>query len=446
LRGRKERDNRRAHLAEQDKFWYKFLGARRIVSEFVKRVLTKIPKLSGEQVEQLLDELEREREIHYSIIESLSTGLIVCGNDGAVMQCNKAAERLLRFSRPLFDAKTGAAPVWRCVADKDIAAFIESLFSERQDAAREFSIQGEQGTRHIALLAMPLVRGKKITGKIIKIDDITEKIAQELLLHRMESLSGLTNLAANVAHEIKNPLGSISIHIQLSQKILRHARGADDFQAGDSFAQALKYLDVVNEEIDRLNKIIVDFLLAARPVRTELSLSNPDSLVKSCAEFLLPELESGGIALNLSLASPKDSARVLLDEKLFRQVILNLARNSIAAIMDQKTAREISPNDSTGAAAGTISIATAVKNNRYTLTVSDTGIGMDERTCARVFEPYFTTKIDGTGLGLTMVYKIVKEFFGDIHVSSKEGQGTSFVITLPLRKQGQKLLSYEARA
>ena len=71
---------------------------------------------------------------------------------------------------------------------------------------------------------------------------------------------------------------------------------------------------------------------------------------------------------------------------------------------------------------------------------------MDERTLARVFEPYFTTKIDGTGLGLTMVYKIIKEFFGDIHVSSKEGQGTTFVITLPLRKQGQKLLSYEARA
>lgn len=414
------------------------------MSEFVKRVLTKIPKLSGEQVEQLLDELEREREIHYSIIESLSTGLIVCDNDGAVMQWNKAAERLLHFSRPLCDARSGAVPVWRCAADKDIAAFIESLFSERQDAAREFSIQGEQGTRHIALLAMPLVHGKKIIGKIIKIDDITEKITQELLLHRMESMAGLTNLAANVAHEIKNPLGSISIHIQLSQKILQKTHGADEGgrTERDSFSQALKYLDVVNEEIDRLNKIIVDFLLAVRPVRTELALAAPDSLVKSCADFLLPELQSGGIALNLSLAAPEDGARVLLDEKLFRQVILNLAQNSIAAITKQKSAQEISPHGS----AGTISIATAVKNNRYTLTVSDTGIGMDERTLARVFEPYFTTKIDGTGLGLTMVYKIIKEFFGDIHVSSKEGQGTTFVITLPLRKQGQKLLSYEARA
>jgi signal transduction histidine kinase len=281
---------------------------------------------------------------------------------------------------------------------------------------------------------MPLVRRKKIIGTIIKIDDMTEKFNQELLLHRMESLAGLTSLAANVAHEIKNPLGSISIHIQLIQKALAKAREINTLPE-EKYAE--KYLDIINEEIERLNKIIVDFLLAVRPVHPELSLKNPDMLVKNYVEFLLPELENKHIRLNLSLnALERDtSPRVMLDDKLFRQVILNLVKNSIAAMK----------NESQGMR-GTISIFSAIKNDRYILTVSDTGTGMNEKTLAHIFEPYFTTRIDGTGLGLTMVYKIIKEFFGDINVTSKEGEGTAFVISLPVHRQHQKLLAYETGA
>jgi signal transduction histidine kinase len=374
------------------------------------------------------------KEIQDSILESLSTGLIVCGNSGTVMQINKAAEHLLPFSRSPADPKTGDIPVWLVIADEDVASFIKLLLKAQKIASREFSLNtGTDSIRHISVSAMPLVRGKKIVGTIIKVDDITEKFNQQLLLHRMETLAGLTNLAANVAHEIKNPLGSISIHIQLIQKALKKAR---DTQILPEEKYAEHCLDIINEEIERLNKTIVDFLLAVRPVHPELALKNPDELVRSYAEFLLPELENNHIEFTLDLCTHKDSReispRVMLDEKLFRQVILNLIKNSIAAINAEET-------KNTQAA---ISIASMLKNNRYILTLSDTGSGMDEKTLAHIFEPYFTTKIDGTGLGLTMVYKIIKEFFGDIYVTSKQGEGTSFVISLPVHQHRQKLISY----
>ncbi|GMO46542.1 MAG: ATP-binding protein [Treponemataceae bacterium] len=403
--------------------------------KFVKRVITKISKLSSEQVEQLLDAITQEREIQESILESLSTGLIVCDNEGLIMHCNMAAERLIPLSRFLVDAKNGDIPVWLAISDKDAAAFIRSLWGSpkvsgaQKIASRDFTITSGQGTvRQVTISAMPLVRRKKIVGTIIKIDDFTEKFTQEVLLHRMESLAGLTNLAANVAHEIKNPLGAISIHIQLIQKSLAKCRETHTIPDENT---AERYLEVVNEEIERLNKIIVDFLLAVRPVHADLSLQNPDGIVRAASDFLMPELDEHGIALDVSLSERGGETRVMLDEKLFRQVILNLVKNAVAAIESGNQAKRI------------IAISSAVKHNWYVLKISDTGSGMDEKTLSHIFEPYFTTKIDGTGLGLTMAYKIIKEFFGDITVSSKAGEGTTFAIMLPIRQSAQKLLSYE---
>jgi PAS domain S-box-containing protein len=368
-------------------------------------------------VEQLLEAVSQEKDMQDSILDSLSVGLIVCDNAGMVMLSNRAAERL--FKRRPGDG--GAEiPVWEIIDEEEIASFVRSMWEEERVVSRDFSIETPQGPfRHVSVSSLPLVRGKKIAGLIIRIEDITEKFNQQILIRRMESLSSLTNLAANVAHEIKNPLGSISIHIQLMQKAFVKAREENTLPE-EKYAE--RCLEVINEEIDRLNKIIVDFLYAVRPVKAELSLTEPDALIAGYAEFLRPELDSKGVTLTVALAA--GGARVMLDEKLFRQVILNLANNAIGAMK-------------TG---GELSFASEMKNDRYVLTVADTGCGMDEKTLSRVFEPYFTTKIDGTGLGLTMAYKIVKEFFGDIDVASVPGEGTVFIITLPLRLSQQKLL------
>ena len=270
---------------------------------------------------------------------------------------------------------------------------------------------------------MPLVHRKKLEGTIIAVDDITEKRQQEIRLRRMEKLADLTNLAANVAHEIKNPLGSMSIHIQLLERAIKKAREGDNTLPEEKFLE--KYINVVNEEIERLNGIVVDFLFAVRPINAEFQLMDPNELLTRYIDFCKPELEEKGIELQMNLE--ENPPKLLLDGKLFRQVILNLVQNAEGAMTE----------------GGQLRISSQIKNDKFIVSIADTGIGMDEKTAARIFEPYFTTKTTGTGLGLTMVYKIIKEFSGDIQVQSILGEGSVFIITLPIPQREHKLLEYK---
>ena len=156
-------------------------------------------------------------------------------------------------------------------ADADIAGFLEEVHQKQKNhASEEFTVETDGGSlRFLLVSSMPLVQKRHLNGTIVQIDDITDRRNQETLFRRMESLASLTTLAANVAHEIKNPLGSISIHIQLIQKAVKNARLGDGMLPDEKFVE--NYLNVVNEEIERLNKIVVDFLYAVRPVQAKLA-------------------------------------------------------------------------------------------------------------------------------------------------------------------------------
>ena len=122
-----------------------------------------------------------------------------------------------------------------------------------------------------------------------------------------------------------------------------------------------------------------------------------------------------------------------MDEKLFREVIVNLSQNAIYAIKENKKVKK-----------GLLNIKTYIKDDRYHLEISDNGCGMSQEKLSRIFEPYYTTKATGTGLGLTMVYKIIKEFSGDINVESEPDKGTAFFITIPVPQLDRRLLSFDA--
>ena len=294
-----------------------------------------------------------------------------------------------------------------------------------------------------SILNKLIVTNDKLNGSIIVVRDITEKRNQEILLRRMESLASLTNLAASVAHEIKNPLGAISIHIQLLQKAIAKARENEDILPDRKFVE--NYIDVVNEEIDNLNKIVVDFLFAVRPVSANLELLHPNSIIEKLIDFLKPEYEKEGISINVSLC-PEDT-RLLLDEKLFREIIVNLSQNAIHAIKeksetDKNTTATKSFNNRDLESIGIIEVTSVIRDDKYCLTITDTGCGIPKEKLNKIFEPYYTTKATGTGLGLTTVYKIVKEFKGDISVKSVTGEGTSFIISLPVPQLNKRLLAY----
>ncbi len=397
---------------------------------YVKRVSQKFNKLSNEQLISLLDGMVEENENLYSILECISAGLLILDNDFILQQSNKIVESRLSFSVYLDDPKAATVPIWEIMEDEEIGEYFKKCWEKGiTNTTEDFTVMTSGGSiRFLTITMTPLMHDGNTTGKIILVRDVTEKKNQEVLLHRMENLANLTNLAAGMAHEIKNPLGAISIHIQLLQKALEKARQNNDVLPQKKFVE--DHVDVVNDEIDHLNKLIMDFLFAVRPVNAQLELKKPAALIQNIVDFFTPEFHDNDI--NVKLIIKDAESRLLLDEKLLRDIIMNLAQNALAAIK-QKKDDDKTPDDYTGE----FTIECASAENKYYIIISDNGCGMKSETVSKIFEPYFTTKANGTGLGMTMVYKIVKEFSGDIQVESQEGKGTVFTMVFPLQQDGK---------
>ena len=412
--------------------------------DYVKRVTKMIPKLSQEQLQRVIRNVANENAMFDSILESLATGIIVVDKQWRILKFNKISERFLSFIHFEDESNRRYKKVWEVISDIDVSEFLRDCAEkDKSNISQEFSISipnSDNLSRFIVVYVLSLVSDSKINGRIIKIYDVTEQRLQEVKMRRMENMVGLTTLAANMAHEIKNPLGAISIHIQLLQKAIEKQRNSDGTLPDKKFVE--ERIDVVNEEINNLNKIVTDFLFAVRPVNANYSLVDPSSCLKKLVEFLSPEFNRHKVAL--SFKNCNSSVKLLIDEKIFREMVLNIVQNAFAAIKERfSECREetINPTEFMGR----ISIRISVKFDKYVISISDNGCGMSDETIVRLFEPYFTTKASGTGLGMTLVYKIVKEFSGDIHVKSEENNGTTFIIELPIPQTEKKLLGNDNR-
>lgn len=403
---------------------------------YVKRVSQKAEKLSKEQLLELIGNLAEENDSLYSILESLSTGLLIVDNNFTLLRSNTIVESRIKFSTFLDDSKIQTSPIWEFIEDEDISNFLKDCAEkEITNSAEDFSTVTSGGSvRFLNITITPLINESKLEGRIILVRDITEKKNQDVLMHRMENLANLTNLAAGMAHEIKNPLGAISIHIQLIQKALKKARENNDILPEKKYVE--NHIDVVNEEIEHLNKLVMDFLLAVRPVKAQLELKDPSKIIENILNFFKPEFQNANVDFTFKPAA--ESKRVMIDEKLFRDVIINIAQNALAAINTRK-------NDESDSYKGSLIITCGVKDGKYKIKISDNGCGMNGEVLSKIFEPYYTTKANGTGLGMTMAYKIIKEFSGEIEVDSKEFFGTIFTITLPIPQKNTKLLSTEEK-
>jgi len=382
---------------------------------FVERAIAKLPRLNADQMRSLLYALAEENEHMDVALDSMLDGIVVCDRGHRPIIYNKSAERMLRFTGP----DPAERPLWLSVSDDDLSDFFKrTLEAEETVLDREFGLDTKGATRLIAVSVSTLVSEGRIQGALVHMEDITEKRRREAQLRRAESLASLTTLAAGVAHEIKNPLGSISIHIQLIRKTLQ---GKGEVPA--PFLE--RHLGVVDEEIERLNKIVVDFLFAVRPMDVQLRDGDPGKLVADLADFIRPEAEKAGVALEVSVA--EGLPLVALDERLMKQALLNLVKNALAAMPG----------------GGALRLSAERVEDEVRLTVADSGVGISEEDLPKIFEPYFTTKENGTGLGLTITFKIVKEHDGEISVASHPGQGSSFTINLPVPQKVRRLLPFD---
>jgi len=387
------------------------------VRKFIKKALDRLGKMDTAQIRDLVVRVSDENDLLGMLLDSLTDGIVVTDRDHRVMLHNKSAERLFPFEGD----DLGDKPLWDCLLDRDLSEFFSSTLRNQEKVSdREFALVNG-ATRVVSVSILPLVSEGSVQGNVVHIEDVTEKRSKEARLRRAESLASLTTLAAGVAHEIKNPLGSMGIHLQLIQKKIA---GKDCIDP----KEIAQHLVVIGEEVDRLNRIVVDFLFAVKPMDTRLEDGDINAVITELLEFVRPELDQAGvqIEMNLSPAVP----RLRIDPRFIKQALLNLVKNAVAAMPD----------------GGILRVESARSGNEVVIRISDTGSGIPEQIMDKIFEPYFTTKPFGTGLGLTIVFKIVKEHFGDISVTSREGEGTTVSISLPVPQKEKILIDYKGEA
>jgi len=383
------------------------------MNNFVRRAFNKIEKLSVDEIRTLVKYQASENELLGKVVQYLDSGIVVTSSSGRVLTCNDAGKRLLPLSRPMLEGST----LKYVIGDPEVEKFLSNVLKTEaeEEISEEFHFQRGEWVRTLWIGASsfmseldPMLQHDSGKRYLFVIRDISEEKRQEARLHRSESLASLTTVAAGVAHEIKNPLASIGIHLQLLRKAFQRKQSLTEQDAS-------RYLNVIDEEIDRLNSIVVDFLFAVRPMDVRLRMENLNRIVEDLCSFVSYELSEHKITIRKRLEAylPK----LQIDENLMKQALLNIIKNAMSAM-------EVN--------GGVLTISTKLSGDQVLLSVCDTGIGMSEETLSKIFEPYFTTKPSGSGLGLTMVFKVVKEHKGELNVTSRLGEGTNFTIILPV--------------
>lgn len=381
------------------------------MKKFIERILTRVEKLDLEQIHRLLLQYATENERLNMVLNSLTEGIIVTDSQHGLVVSNKSSQKLLAGGKK---EKKGM-PVWHYIKDRDISQYIKEVLQEQNNVLeQEFSM--DENNIVLSVNILPLVKNGHIHGSLIQVSDVSDKRKKEAQLRRAENLATLTTLAAGVAHEIKNPLGSISIHIQLMQKAMRNKDKIN-------IKYLEKYIQIVHEEVERLNKIIVTFLFSTRPMDMLPIKQNINDIAIEVLGFLKYELKSHNISVQRELQ--KILPRVMLDERYIKQALINLIKNAISAMEEE--------------GGGTLTVFTRATAESVSIHIQDTGVGISEKVLEKLFNPYFTTKQFGSGLGLSLVYKIVKEHGGDVAIQSSIGVGTCVILSFPLPLQIKRL-------
>jgi PAS domain S-box-containing protein len=402
-------------------------------SNFLDKLLGRLPRLDKEGLQSIVERLARERTFLETLFNTIEDGVLVVDEQGRIAYFNDAAIRLIGLPQ----AAEGQS-ISRFLPELDWEQIAAMDRAGGQRVARhEFEIHYPR-SRFLHVYAAPLdAEHRGASGVALILHDATEAREKTFAAIESERSQALTLLAASVAHEIGNPLNALNIHLQLLEreakrlkKIVPEIRSVSGSKkqsntGTDVMEIALKaerYLAVAKGEISRLDYIITQFLQAIRPVPPQLQSASLNDVVRETLELLRPEIDNRGIAIeeNLSEKLPL----VPIDPAQIKQVLVNLCKNAIQAMTR----------------GGTLTLCTEAREDGVCLVVRDTGGGIPQEMLNRIFEPFYTTKKKGSGLGLMIVQRVVRDHGGRIQLESNVGQGTTFRIWLPLSERAPRLL------
>ena len=390
---------------------------------FLEKLIERLGRIGPEEVQNYFLRLAQEKGFLETVFNAIQEGIIVTDSTGRITYLNDAACDLfgLEASDAIgkrLDERVGGldwesltqsgGPVSRDMEifypdNRFINFYIVPLMIEHRETGAVAGV-AESGHRGHA----PVGKGgvTEQVGHAMILRDITESRRSAQQTIESERFNALTLLAAGVAHEIGNPLNSLHIHLQLMERQAHKLDGA----AREEFQESI---DIARSEVNRLDSIVTQFLRAIRPSKPQLQPENANTIVEEAVRFFAPEIQDRDIVVEQELRS--DLPLLRIDRDQMKQAFYNVIKNSLEAMKR----------------GGILRVRTDRDDTHVLVSFVDTGSGMSAGNLSRVFEPYFTTKPSGTGLGLLIVRRIVREHGGELSIESSEGKGLALTIRLP---------------